>query len=67
MSKVLKQQLKKEPSLLAELHVAKELGLTLGQLRREMTYQELWIWVSYFGLMNDQQEEAMNKARRGRR
>ena len=31
--------------------------MTLGQLRREMTYEELWIWVAYFGLMNDQQEE----------
>jgi citrate synthase len=53
--------------LLAELHVAKELGMTLGQLRREMTYEELWLWLTYFGLMNDQQEEQMKKARRGRR
>jgi hypothetical protein len=41
--------------------------MTLGQLRREMTYEELWIWISYFGLMNDQQEERMRKASRGRR
>jgi hypothetical protein len=66
-SKVLKSQLKKENQLLAELHVAKELGMTLGQLRREMTYEELWLWLTYFGLMNDQQEERMKKARRGRR
>ena len=41
--------------------------MTLGQLRREMTYEELWIWVAYFGLLNDQQDEAMQKAKRGRR
>ena len=64
---MLKRQLKREGSLLAELHVAKELHMTLGQLRREITYEELWLWVAYFGLMNDQQEEAMKKARRGRR
>ena len=67
MSKVLKSELKKEGPLLAELHVAKELGMTLGQLRREMTYAELWIWISYFGLCNDQQQEAINKASKRRR
>ena len=67
ISKVIKSQLKKEQNLLAELHVAKELGMTLGQLRREMTYQELWVWIAYFGLLNDQQEEAMKKATTRRR
>ena len=66
-SKVLKAQLKKEPSLLAELYVAKELGMTLGQLRREMNYSELWLWMTYFGLVNDEQEERMKKAQRRRR
>lgn len=66
-SKVLKAQLKKESSLLTELHIAKELGMTLGQLRREMTYEELWLWVTYFGVVNDQQEESMKKATRRRR
>ena len=41
--------------------------MTLGQLRREVTYEELWLWVSYFGLMNDLQDEAMKKAQRRRR
>jgi hypothetical protein len=48
------------------MHVAKELGLTLRQLRREMTYEEVTLWLVYFQCMNDQQEEAMRKARRGR-
>ena len=41
--------------------------MTLTQLRREMTYEELWLWVAYFGLVNDLQEEANQKAKRGRR
>ena len=64
---MVKRQLKQENELLAELFVAKELHMTLGQLRREMTYQELWLWVAYFGLMSDQRQEAMQKAKRGRR
>ena len=41
--------------------------MTLGQLRREMTYEELWLWVTYFGVVNDQNEEAMKKATKRRR
>ena len=41
--------------------------MTLGQLREQMTYEEIWLWCAYFGLMNDQQEEAMKKAQRRRR
>lgn len=41
--------------------------MTLGQLRREMTYQELWIWCAYFGLRNDEHEAAMNKSKARRR
>lgn len=63
----MKAQLKKRGGLLTELGVAKELKMTLGQLRREMTYEELWIWAAYFGLIADEREEAMKKASRGRR
>jgi len=31
-----------------------------------MTIEEVWLWMAYFGLMNDEQEAAMKKAR-GRR
>ena len=51
---------------MAELGVAKELGMTLGQLRREMTYEELWLWCAYFGVINDEREEQMKKANRRR-
>ena len=62
----MKKDLKQRNDLLAELFVAKELHMTLGQLRREMTYQELWVWITYFNLMNDEREEQMKKAQRRR-
>ena len=52
--------------MLAELHVAKELGLTLGQLRREMTMEEVWLWITYFNLQAQEQEKAQRKAMRKR-
>ena len=63
---MIKKELSKQNDLLTELFVAKELGMTLGQLRREMTPQELWLWVAYFGLRQDQQEEQIKKNSRRR-
>jgi citrate synthase len=48
------------------LHICKELGLTLGQLRREMTIEEVWLWITYFNLMNEEQEASLKKARKRR-
>ena len=64
---MLKRQLKQEKALLAQLGVAKELGLSLGQLREEMTYEEVWLWCAYFQLINDEREEEMKKVQRRRR
>ena len=61
------KQLKKQNNLLTELHVAKELGMSLYRLRREMTPEELWLWATYFNLQNEEQEAAMKKAAKGRR
>jgi len=49
-----------------QLGVAKELGYTLSKLMREVTLEELMIWSTYFGLLNDEQEAEMKRARRGR-
>lgn len=64
---MIKSQLKQDGQLLTELHVAKELGLTLGELRDKMTYEELWLWSAYFGLINDLHEEQTKKIRNRRR
>ena len=61
---MLTKQLAKENGVLAELHIAKELGMTLGQLRREMTTEEVWLWATYFNLQAEEQEKAQRKAMR---
>ena len=47
--------------------VAKELGYSLRRLLDEVTEEELLLWSAYFGYLNDEQEAAMKKAKRGRR
>tara|TARA_Y100000015_G_scaffold42803_1_gene51042 strand:- start:1970 stop:2122 length:153 start_codon:yes stop_codon:yes gene_type:complete len=49
-----------------QLGVAKELGYTLTRLCNEVTLEELYIWSAYFGLLNEDQEAQMKKARRRR-
>ncbi len=62
--KVIKKQVRADTETMAQLGVAKEFGMTLGQLRREMTREELQLWLIYFDVRNDMQSEAMEKARR---
>ena len=64
---MLQNQFKKEVGLINEMSVAKELGMTLTALRREITPEELYLWLLYFDFQNTQQREEMQKARRGRR
>ncbi len=47
--------------------VAKELGYTLYRLWNEVSEDEILLWSLYFGYLNKEQDEAMKKARRGRR
>jgi len=46
--------------------VAKELGMTVQQLHHNITMEELLGWSAYFSILNQEQEEAMRKARMGR-
>ena len=46
--------------------VAKELHMTLGQLREAMTPEELWLWHAFMVLQRDEHEKQMEKARRRR-
>ena len=63
-----KIQLKqRHPSLLNEMFIAKELGMTLNQLREGMTYDEFNLWLIYYGLIADEREAAMKKAQNKRR
>ena len=44
--------------------VAKELGMSLSQVRNTMTPEELIAWSAYFQILNEEQENAMKKSRR---
>ena len=46
--------------------VAKELGMSLTEVRTTMTPEELLGWSAYFQVINEEQEKQMQKARRGR-
>jgi hypothetical protein len=46
--------------------IAKELGITLSELRATMTAEEVLGWSAYFRILNEDQEEQMRKARHRR-
>lgn len=46
--------------------VAKELGMSLSEVRTTMTAEELLGWSAYFKIINEEQEKEMEKARRRR-
>ena len=46
--------------------VAKELGMSLTEVRTTMTPEELIGWSAYFKVINDEQQKEMDKARRRR-
>jgi hypothetical protein len=46
--------------------VAKELGMSLSQVRTSMTPEELIAWSAYFQILNEDQEKAMERAKRRR-
>lgn len=46
--------------------VAKELGMSLSEVRTTMTVEELLGWSAYFQILNEDQEKAMKNARRRR-
>jgi hypothetical protein len=46
--------------------VAKELGMSLSQVRSTMTPEELLGWSAYFQILNEDQEKAIQRARRSR-
>jgi hypothetical protein len=51
---------------MAELFIAKELHMSLGDLREKMTIEELHLWHAYIVLQRQEQQEATRRANRGR-
>lgn len=44
--------------------VAKELGMSLSEVRTSMTEEELIAWSAYFSILNEEQEKVLKKSRR---
>jgi hypothetical protein len=49
-----------------QLGVAKELGMSLTQLKQTVTVEELLLWSAYFQILNEDQEKEIEKAKRRR-
>jgi hypothetical protein len=62
--KAVKKALEKDHQLLAELVVAEKLNKTLVELREQITEEELTLWMLYFELKRDKEDEAIEKAKR---
>ena len=52
---------------MVELAVAERLHKTLGELREQATEEELWLWMAYFGIKNDEEKKALDRAKKSRR
>jgi hypothetical protein len=46
--------------------VAKELGMSLSEVRATMTAEELLGWSAYFQILNEDQQKEMEKVKRRR-
>ena len=49
-----------------QLGVAKELGMSLTQLKQTVTVEELLMWSAYFQILNEDQQKEIDKAKRRR-
>lgn len=49
-----------------QLGVAKELGMSLTQLKHSVTPEELLLWSAYFQVLNEDQQKELDKAKRRR-
>lgn len=52
---------------MVELVVAEKLHKTLGELREQMTLEELWLWVAFLHVRSDEEKAALDKSKKGRR
>ena len=52
--------------MMLQFGVAKELGMSLTELRATMTAEEIIGWSAYFQVVNENQEKEFAKARRRR-
>ena len=63
--KRLSAELRKDNLMMLQFGIAKELGMSLSQVR-QMTLEEVVGWSAYFQVLNENQEKEMEKIRRRR-
>tara|TARA_R100001510_G_C7488034_1_gene97099 strand:+ start:354 stop:527 length:174 start_codon:yes stop_codon:yes gene_type:complete len=44
-------------------HLAKELGMTVASLSKELTQEELVAWAAFFEIKQEEEEKAMERAK----
>ena len=59
-------ELRKDNWLMLQFGIAKELGMSLSELKATMTAEEVVGWSAYFQVLNEEQEKEFAKARRRR-
>ena len=60
---ILKAKLEQDNSLFLQFFIAEKLGMTLGELRAKMSFEELLGWSAYLSLKSEREEKEMEKAR----
>lgn len=55
-----------DPGKHLEFHLARELGMTVAELRERMSHRELVEWSAFLGLEDQHRELAEKQARHGR-
>jgi hypothetical protein len=61
------KELKADGDLLFQMQLARELHMTLGQLRERMTQEEMVLWGIYFEVQAEEDRKQQNKAAMKRR
>lgn len=67
MQAQLVKELKADGDLLFQMQLARELHMTLGQLRERMTQEEMVLWGIYFEVQAEEDRKQQNKAAMRRR
>ena len=67
MQAQLVKELKADGDLLFQMQLARELHMTLGQLRERMTQEEMVLWGIYFEVQAEEDRKQQNKAAMKRR
>ena len=59
--------MKTDNFMMLSFGVAKELGYTVQELHERITSEELLGWSAYFSIINQEQQKAMDAAKRRRK